>query len=69
MAQDVPDSAEQPDVYDVPEVAKRLRISRNAAYDGVARGEIPSLRIGRRIVVPRLAFEALLQGTAAPVAA
>ena len=60
---------QEPDVYEVPEIAKRLRISRNAAYDGVARGEIPSVRIGRRIVVPRLAFEAmLLQAKTAQVA-
>lgn len=26
--------------------------SRNAAYDAVAKGDIPSIRLGRRIMVP-----------------
>jgi hypothetical protein len=29
-----------------------LELSRQAAYDAVNRGDIPSLRIGRRLVVP-----------------
>ncbi len=41
----------------VPEAAKLLRISRNLAYELVARGEIPSVRLGRVIRVPRTALE------------
>ncbi len=37
----------------VPEAAKLLRISRNLAYDLVARGEIPAVRLGRVIRIPR----------------
>jgi len=33
---------------------------KNAAYEAARRGEIPVLRIGRRLVVPIVAFEALL---------
>jgi hypothetical protein len=29
-----------------------LGLSRQAAYDAVGRGDIPSLKIGRRLVVP-----------------
>jgi len=47
--------------YRVDEVARLLGLSRNAAYEAVTRGEIPSLRFGRRIVIPRLAFERLLE--------
>lgn len=36
----------------VPEAAEVLGISRNHAYEAAARGEIPSIRIGKRIVVP-----------------
>ena len=36
----------------VVEAAKRLGIGRNSAYEGVASGAIPSVKIGRRIVVP-----------------
>ena len=37
----------------VPEVAKLLRISRNLVYELVAQGVLPSIRLGRRILVPR----------------
>jgi excisionase family DNA binding protein len=56
---------DQRDTYTVPEVARRLGISRNAAYEGVQRREIPSIRIGHRIVVPRPALERMLRGDAA----
>ena len=46
--------------YTVEEVAKLLGIGRNQAYEGVARNEIPSIRIGRRLLVPRAALERLL---------
>ena len=36
----------------VTQVAQLLGISRNTAYEAVRRGEIPSCRFGRRIVVP-----------------
>lgn len=47
-------------VLTVDEVAKVLRISRNAAYEAVARKEIGSVRIGRRILVPKAALDRLL---------
>lgn len=40
----------------VEEAAKVLGISRALAYELVARNEIPNLRLGRRIVVPRRAL-------------
>jgi excisionase family DNA binding protein len=36
----------------VPQVALLLGIGRNSAYEAVHRGDIPSMRFGRRIVVP-----------------
>lgn len=45
----------------VEEVGEALGIGRNLAYDGVRRGEIPSVKIGRRLLVPRAALEGLLQ--------
>jgi excisionase family DNA binding protein len=44
----------------VDEAAQVLGISRALAYELVARGELPSLRLGRRIVVPRRALDLLL---------
>jgi excisionase family DNA binding protein len=39
--------------FTVDEVARLLGISRSGAYDSIARGEIPSLNIGRCVLVPR----------------
>ena len=47
-------------VLSVSECAKVLKISRGSAYQGVLTGEIPHVRIGRRILIPRRALEALL---------
>jgi excisionase family DNA binding protein len=41
-----------PATITVEQVAEVMGLSRSAAYDGVKRGEIPSLRVGRRIFVP-----------------
>jgi excisionase family DNA binding protein len=46
----------------VEEVAATLGISRAFAYEAVRRGEIPSIRIGRRVLVPRAPLERLLDG-------
>ena len=40
----------------VEEAAAHLGISRNSVYEAVRRGEIPSVRIGGRIVIPRRRF-------------
>jgi excisionase family DNA binding protein len=42
------------------EAARLLGISRNLAYEAARRGEIPTIRIGRRILVPIAALERLL---------
>jgi hypothetical protein len=38
------------------------RLGRNAFYDAIKRGEIPSVRIGRRIFVPMVAAKRKLGG-------
>ncbi len=50
------------DVLTAEEARTRLRISRNGIYNAILRGEIPHIKIGKRILIPRLAFEALLCG-------
>jgi excisionase family DNA binding protein len=45
----------------VEEAANALGISRTFAYEAVARGEIPCIRIGRRILVPVVALNQLLE--------
>jgi len=47
----------------VEEAAELLGISRTLAYELVTRRELPSVCLGRRIVVPRRALEALLDAT------
>ncbi len=46
----------------IPEVAAALGIGRNSAYEAVRRGDIPSITVGRRRLIPRAAFERLLRG-------
>jgi excisionase family DNA binding protein len=50
-------------VLTVEEAGDFLRISRGSAYQAVRAGEIPSVRIGRRVLVPRHALLALLSPT------
>lgn len=51
---------EQRLVYTVEEAALLLGLSRSFAYEAVQRGEIPSMRIGKRILVPKAALERFL---------
>ena len=45
----------------VPEAGKILGIGRNAAYEAARIGELPTIRFGRRIVVPKAALKRLLE--------
>ena len=51
----------------VEECAKALGISRNSAYNLVAEGRLPHLRLGRRLVIPRVALDRLLKGVGSGV--
>jgi len=44
----------------VPEAAELLGVSRGVAYEAARSGELPTVRLGRRLVVPRAKFEAML---------
>ena len=46
----------------VPEAGKILGIGRNGAYEAARAGELPTIRFGRRIVVPKAALKRLLEG-------
>ena len=46
----------------VEKTAKALNISRGAAYEGVRRGDIPSFRVGRRILIPMAWIERVRRG-------
>ena len=44
----------------IPEAAEKLGISRNSAYAAAARGELPLIRVGKRLLVPSAALNAML---------
>ena len=48
-------------VLSVPEAGKLLGLGRDASYQAAKRGELPVLRFGKRLVVPRAALERMLQ--------
>ena len=51
--------------YTVEEAAQLLGISRGLAYELVKAGEIPSVQLGRRLVVPRAALHSMLAAATA----
>jgi excisionase family DNA binding protein len=58
-------------VYTVPEAGRLLGLGRNAAYEAAKRGEIPTIRIGRLLLVPKVPFHRMLEnvGTGTAVSA
>jgi excisionase family DNA binding protein len=55
-------TAAAPATMSVEEAARYLGISRNYAYRMVGEGVIPSVRIGKRILVPRERLREMLEG-------
>jgi excisionase family DNA binding protein len=49
-------------IMTVREAHRLVPVSLNAFYASIKRGEIPSLRVGRKIFIPRAAFESFLRG-------
>ena len=47
-------------VFTVLEASKLLHLSRNSVYQGVMANEIPHIKVGRRILIPKFALERLL---------
>jgi len=50
-------------VLSVKEARQQLGLSRGLMYDALRSGQIPSIRIGRRILIPRAGLERLLEET------
>lgn len=48
-------------VLSIEEVALILGLGRSATYESARRGELPTLRLGRRILVPVSAFSKWLE--------
>ncbi len=56
----VPDPLERPVLEVWPETGRILGLSRASTYAGVASGDIPAIRVGRRWLVPTAALRKLL---------
>jgi hypothetical protein len=51
-----------PKTLSVPKAGRAyFDMGRNASYDAAARGEIPTIRVGRRLRVPIRALEQMLE--------
>ena len=44
----------------VKQAAALLSLSRHSIYAAIARGELPSLKLGKRILIPKAALEKIL---------
>lgn len=62
------DNTNEPLVMSVPEAGSKLGLTRNAAYAAAARGEIPTIKFGKLLKVPKAAFDRLLDGTSGKAA-
>lgn len=53
---------EAPRLLTVEEAAPLMRCGRSAAYERVRRGDVPSVRFGRKILIPETALLRFLAG-------
>lgn len=49
--------------YTVEEAAKLLGIGRCGAYEAARTGQMPTIKIGKRILVPKAALDRMLNGS------
>ena len=47
----------------VPECAQLLGVGRNNCYERAKAGEIPSIRVGKRLLIPKVALQKWLDET------
>jgi excisionase family DNA binding protein len=54
-------------VYSVEEARQLLGVGKNQCYDAIKRGEIPHIKLGAHILIPKAPFHKLLdEGATAP---
>ena len=51
--------------YKIEEGARLLGIGRNQAYEAARRGDIPTIKIGKRLLAPKTAIDRMLNGDVA----
>ncbi len=64
----VVDNVHSSSIYQPAELAKMLSVSRQTVYKGLRDGTIPSIRLGRRFVIPKAAIEKWLESGGTPSA-
>ena len=52
-------------VMTVPEAGELLGLGRNASYEAAKRGDLPTVRIGKLLRVPKAAFHRMLESAVA----
>jgi excisionase family DNA binding protein len=52
----------------IPQAAQLLGISVSKTYEAARAGQLPTLRVGTRVLISRRRLEELIDGTASPVA-
>ncbi len=61
MSQGVIEPSDPPrQTYTVEEAGHILGLSRNSSYKAATAGQIPTIRIGNRLLVPKIAIDRLL---------
>jgi excisionase family DNA binding protein len=53
------------ETYTVPEFCRVMKIGRNQGYEAVKRGDVPVIRIGKTLRVPKPWVRRILNGEAA----
>lgn len=48
--------------YEVPEAGAMVGLSRNGSYEAAKRGEIPTIRFGKLLKVPKVAWDLIVSG-------
>ena len=51
-----PETADDDLTWSVPEAGRKVKPGKNAAYNAARRGEIPTIRFGKKLRVPRAKF-------------
>jgi excisionase family DNA binding protein len=52
-------------VLTVPEAGQILGLGRNASYEAARRGDIPTIKLGKLLRVPKRALDRMLEATGA----
>ena len=53
--------ADLPEILTVKEAAAYLRLSKSSAYEAIRLKRIPSVKIGRRILIPKSAMKEVIE--------